>query len=169
MGEKKAPISDQELADLEREIRSERKFSLAAAIGQLGGGNLLKGASPVTRKQQAELEIKLFLEEHLADAEGALGVVLKRRVRDSETLLAAGYKQPLSALVQVTERILSSEERLQSFVNRVDAEWGRIYLERPHFQKAGQPPDRTDPYTFASVRFQLSRLLDELRSTSGTA
>jgi hypothetical protein len=162
MGKKQAQLSDQESADLKREIRSGRKFSLAEGIGRLGGGDLLKGTSPVTRKRQAELEIKLFLEEHLTDAEGALTVVLKRQVRDSDILLAAGYQQPLSALVQVTERILSSEERLQSLVQQVDAEWGRIYLERPHFQKAGQPPDRDDPYTFASVRVQLSRLLDAL-------
>ncbi len=163
MGKKEPRLSEQELADLEREIRSGRKFSLAGAVGRLGGGDLLKGASPVTRKRQAELEVKLFLEKHLADAEGALKVVLKRRVRDSETLLAAGYEQPLSALARITEHILSSEERLRSFVHRVDAEWGRIYLERPHFQKAGRPPDRDDPYTFASVRVQLSKLLDELR------
>jgi len=169
MGEKGEQLSDQELADLEREIRAERKFSLAGAIGRLGGGRLMKGASPVTRMRQAELEIKLFLEEHLADAEGALSVVLKRQVRDSDILLAAGYEQPLGALVQVAERILSSEERLQSFVHEVDAEWGRMYLERPHFEEPGQPPDRTDPYTFTSVRVQLSLLLDKLSSRPAKA
>jgi hypothetical protein len=34
-------------AEIEREIRLGRKFSLAEAIGRMGGG-LLKGASPVT-------------------------------------------------------------------------------------------------------------------------
>lgn len=164
MGEKGAQLSDQELADLEREIRAERKFSLAGAIGRLGGGNLLKGASPVTRLRQAELEIKLFLEEHLADAEGALRVVLKRQVRDSDILLAAGYEHPLGALAQITERILSSEESLQSFVHEVDAEWGRMYLERPQFEEPGRPAAQTDPYTFASVRGQLSGLRDKLHS-----
>lgn len=163
MGEKKLQL-DQDLADLEREVRAGQRFSLAGAIGRLGGGHLLKGASPVTRMRQAELEIKLFLEEHLADAEGALRVVLKRQVRDSDVLLAAGYEQPLGALSQIIERILSSEEHLQSFVSQVDAEWGRMYLERPHFQEGGQPPDPEDPYTFRSVRAQLSRLLDELSS-----
>ncbi len=155
--------ADHEPADIEREARSRAKFSLAEAIGRLGGGDLLKGASPVTRKRQAELEIELFLEQRLADAEGALSVVLLRRVRESADLLASSYQQPLAALAQVTEHILGSEERLHSFVHQVDTEWGRIYLERPHFQQAGRKPDRDDPYTFSSVRATLSSLLDELR------
>jgi hypothetical protein len=80
--------------------------------------HLLKGASPVTRQRQAELEIKLVLEEHLTDTEGALKVVLKRRIRDNDILLAEGYEQPLGVLAQVTERILSSEGCLQSFVDQ---------------------------------------------------
>ncbi len=160
MAEKDDKPSSQEL---EREIRARRSFNLAEAIGRLGGGDLLKGASPVTRKRQAEVEIGHFLKEHLADAEGALLRVLQRRFRESDILLEDGYEEPLAALTHVTERILASEQRLQSFVTQVDAEWGRIYLERPYFQRAGQPPHRKDPYTFSSVRDTLSALLDELR------
>ncbi len=163
MGKKDDQPADQESADIERQARSRVKFSLAKAIGRLGGGDLLKGASPVTRKRQAEVEIELFLEKRLADAEGALLVVLLRRVRESADLLASSYQQPLAALAQVTEHILSSEQRLHAFVHQVDTEWGRIYLERPHFQQDGQKPHRDDPYTFSSVRATLSGLLDQLR------
>jgi hypothetical protein len=45
-------------AELEREIRKERKFTLAEAIGRLAGPGAMKGESPVTRMQQAEIEIQ---------------------------------------------------------------------------------------------------------------
>ncbi len=151
-------------AEIAREARRGYKFSLARAIGKLGGGDLMKGASPVTRKRQVELATGLFLEEHLVDAEGALQVVLERRVRESMSLTEESYDQPLSALTAIVERILDDEERLQSLVRQVDVEWGRIYLERPHFQQPGQLPDRDDPYTFESVRATLSELLDALRA-----
>ena len=153
--------ADYDEAEVEREALS-RHSSLAAAIGRAGGGDLMKGASPVTAKRQAELEIEHFLEAHLEDADGALLVVLQRRVRESGDLLATSWERPLSAVAQITEYILASEERLRGFVRDVDAEWGRIYLERPHFQRPGQAPHRDDPYTFSSVREALTGLMEEL-------
>jgi hypothetical protein len=49
-------------AELEREIRKERKFTLAEAIGRLAGPGAMKGESPVARMQQAEIEIEYWLE-----------------------------------------------------------------------------------------------------------
>jgi len=151
-------------AELEREIRSRRKFSLAEAIGRLGGGELMKGASPVTEKRQVELQVEHYLEQHLADAEGALEAVLLRRVRDSDILLKQGYEQPLAALALLIEQVLVSEESLRQFVNEVDAQWGHMYRERPYFQQEGQPPHQDDPYTLSSVRAKLAKLLEPLRS-----
>ncbi len=158
------PSSEQDPADLVREIRSGRKFTVAEAIGRLGGSDLMKGASPVTRKRQVELATDLFLEEHLVDSEGALLVVLERRVRESMSPTRESYDHPLAVLTEFVEQILDSEDRLHAFVRQVDAEWGRIYLERPHFQQPGGRPHRDDPYTFTSVRSTLSALLDKLRS-----
>ena len=90
--------------------------------------------------------------------------LLLRRVRESEMLFKMGYEQPLTVLALFCERILGSEGLLRDFVTEVDAQWGRIYLERPHFQKDGRPPDPDDPYTFASVRIALSGLITKLRS-----
>jgi len=163
MSEDKKERPSPEDAEIEREIRLDRKFSLAEAIGRIAGGGLLKGASPVALKRQAELEIERYLESHLVDAEGALEVVLLRRVRESEILFKMGYEQPLTALALFCERILGSEGLLQDFVNEVDAQWGRIYLERPHFQENGRPPDPQDSYTFSSVRIALSGLMAKLR------
>src|SRR5262249_30983891 len=84
-------------AELEREIRKDRKFTLAEAIGRLAGPGAMKGESPVTRMQQAEIEIESWLESHLADAGGALRVVLHRHVKESELLLN-NLDQPLRVL-----------------------------------------------------------------------
>ena len=152
------PESDHaEDAELEREIRSRRKFSVAEAIGRKAA-DLLKGTSPVTLKRQAELEVEHYLESALDDSEGALQVVLLRRVRESQGLLEDGYEDPLTALARVNASILESEARLRRFVTAIDAEWGRMYSERPYFEREGQVPHRSDPYTVASVRQMLERL-----------
>lgn len=161
--EKKKKSVDIDYAELEREILQERKFSIEEAIARRAGKNLMKGASPVTRQRQAALAIENFLDRQLIDAEGALGEVLLRQARESEVLYKASYKKPLEALSKYVEQILSSESRLQSFVTEVDAYWGRMYYERPHFQKPGAEADADDPYTHESVRSQLSRLLEQLR------
>src|SRR5258708_24802077 len=74
-------------AELEREIRKERKFTLAEAIGRMAGPGAMKGESPIARMQQAGVEIENWLIRHLADAGGALQIVLLRRVNESELLL----------------------------------------------------------------------------------
>ncbi len=148
-------------AAIEREVRSGRKFSLSEAIGR-AGGDLMKGASPVTRRRQAEVEIELHLDRHLRDGEGALQTVLLRRVRESEDLLASAYDAPLSTLREWTLGVLSKEARLGRLVSAVDAEWGRMYGERPHFEREGAPEDPGDPYTRASVRVALEALLETL-------
>src|SRR5438477_11870367 len=84
-------------AELEREIRKGRKFTLQEAIGRLAGPGAMKGESPVPRLQQAEVEIASWLTSHLKDAGGALGVVLHRDVKGSELLLK-NFDHPLVVL-----------------------------------------------------------------------
>lgn len=83
-------------AELEREMREGRKFTVAEAIGRLAGPGAMKGESPVARLQQAEAEIERWLRGHLADAGGALQVVLLRAIKGSELLLH-NYDRPLAA------------------------------------------------------------------------
>jgi hypothetical protein len=73
-------------AELEREIRNERKFTLAEAIGRMAGPGAMKGESPITRLQQAGVEIENWLSSHLADATGGLHVVLLHGVKGRERL-----------------------------------------------------------------------------------
>lgn len=148
-------------AELEREIREGRKFTLEEAIGRLAGPGAMKGESPVTRMQQAEMEIGSWLRSHLADAGGPLEVVLHRNVKGSELLLH-NYDQPLVVLASYCQRVLSSDYLLKELVREVDFEWGRVMGERPYFEQEGSPPHPEDPYTIASLRNILSGLLKQL-------
>ena len=155
-------------ADLEREIREGRKFSLAEAIGRLAGPGMMKGVSPATRKQQADAKLQSFLERHLNSPAGALSTVLLRQVSESDLLLS-NLDQPLIVLASYVQRILDSEYLLQELVRQADTEWGRAYGERPYFEKDGCPPSPDDPYTTASVRIALSQLMDKLAASGSHA
>src|SRR5262245_25651460 len=106
-------------ADLEREIRADRKFSLSEAIGRMAGGGMMKGASPIARTQQAQFVIEDYLRRHLTDAGGVLATVLCGRVGTSELLLREGG-QPLAVLQDYIRRILESEYLLQELVRAAD-------------------------------------------------
>jgi hypothetical protein len=157
------PESD---AELEREIRNGREFTLAEAIGRLAGPGVMKGASPVARLQQAGVEIESWLRRRLADASGALQVVLLRRVKGSELLLN-NYDQPLVVLAGYCQRVLGSDYDLKELVREADVEWGSVFGERPYFEKEGAPPHPEDSYTVESVRSALSGLIQQLAAGEG--
>jgi hypothetical protein len=148
-------------AELEREIRQERKFTLTEAIGRMAGPGAMKGASPVTRLQQAVAEIQEYLDRHLVDAAGVLSGVLLRQVRESELLLKS-FEQPLVALAGYVQHVLGCEYALKELVREADVEWGRVFDERPYFEGDGCPPAPADPYTLESVRAALIQLMAEL-------
>ena len=151
-------------AELEMEILKERKFTLAEAIGRLAGPGSMKGASPIPRMRQAEIEIESWLRIHFTDDGGTLQGVLHRQVIQSELLLN-NFDQPLIVLAGCCQHILDSNYRLEELVREADVEWGRVMGERPHFEREGSPhPD--DPYTVESVRNALTGLLQQLAVSS---
>jgi len=156
------PKSDDSNKDIEREIRKNRKFSIVEAIGQIAGGDFMKGGSPVSRKRQAELAIEDYLRRHLGDSGGVLRRVLLRNL--GERLVKRDYTEPLAALAEYIPTVLASEHLLEEVVREADAEWGRVHDERPHFQKPGRSPHPDDPYTIASVRLALGQLRERLAS-----
>ena len=162
MSEKRDPNSADTDEEIERELRRSRKFSLNEAIGQLAGGDFMKGGSPVSRKRQAELEIDDYLRRHMADSGGVLRRVLLRHL--GESLINSDYREPLASLAEYIPKVLTSEHLLEQFVREVDVEWGRVHGERPHFEPADRPSHPDDPYTIASVRLTLSQLRDRLAS-----
>jgi hypothetical protein len=161
MGEDKSKQRSQADADLEREIREGRKFSLEEAIGRLAGPGAMKGVSPVPRMKQAEVEIESWLGAHLADAGCCLGLVLHRRVSESDLLLN-DFEHPLVVLAGYCQQVLSSDFLLQEVVREADVEWGRQMGERPYFEKEGCPSNPDDPYTIESVHNALFRILEQL-------
>jgi hypothetical protein len=82
-------------------------------------------------------------------------------VRESD-LMQNSPDPPLAVLAAWVRRILGSEQGLKELVREADVEWGRVFGERPYFEKEGQPPDPNDPYTHESVRAVLTKLVEEL-------
>jgi len=164
MSETKQPPESASPADIEREIRRGRKFSVSDAIGRLGGGGLLKGASPVPPMQQTEAAIANYLGSHLDDPGGVLAQVMLRYVKASEILIE-NFDQPAVVLARYVNQVLNSETMLKDLVREADVERARMLGERPQFEREGRPPDPDDPYTVASVRTALTRLLQ--KSTRG--
>ena len=148
-------------AELQREILRDRKFSLAEAIGRMAGPGAMKGESPVTRLQQAEVEIETWLRYHLLDAGEGLHVALLRGVKRSDILLQ-NFEQPLAAFSGYCQQVLGSDYRLQELVRDADVEWGRVFGERPYFDRPGSAAQADDPYTIESVRSTLCQLIKQL-------
>lgn len=152
-------------AELEREIREGRKFTLEEAIARMAGPGAMKGESPIPRMQQAEFEIEAWLSSHIVDGGGALKVVLHRHVKRS-ALLLENYDQPLVVLASYCRQVLDSDYLLEEFVRDADVEWGRVMGERPYFEREGSSRHPDDPYTAESVRHALSELLTQLSLTT---
>ena len=148
-------------AGLEREVRQGRKFTPEEAIARLAGPGSMKGASPVSPVEQAEIEISTWLRAHLTDAAGALPVPVCRQLKGSELLLN-DLDRPLVALSQFCQHVLASEYLLGELVREADVEWGRRMGERPHFQVEGSQPHPDDPYTLESVRSALAEVVNQL-------
>ena len=153
-------------ADFEREIRQGRKFAAKDLMGRLAGPGAMKGASAVSPVQQAETEIGTWLGSNLADANGALRVVLHRHLKGSQRLLD-NIDAPLVAIADFCRVLLAVDYRLAEIVSEADVEWGRAMDERPHFERAGTPPHPNDPYTIEGVRKILSDALERLPASSG--
>lgn len=152
---------DQE-ENLQRDILSDRKYSLAEAIGR-EGGNFLKGESPVPKLVQVTTEVNLFIDQNLPDSSGGLQSVLKRWVK-SDPLLSQHLESPLKGLDKILEKILTQKGLFYEMVREADLKWGQMYQERPYFQKPGDPPHPEDEYTHESVREKLSLLRERITS-----
>ena len=153
-------------AELEREIRFERKFNAAEAIARAAGPGAMKGASAISRVQQVETEIWTWLGGNLTDSTGVLQVVLHRHLKGS-TLLLDNLDQPFVAVARHCEQLVTSEYRLQELVREADVEWGQRMEERPHFNREGAQPHPDDPYTRDSVRTALDELLRQISEATG--
>ena len=159
---KRPDRSEESDTHLEREIRNDRSFSLGEAIGRRGGSGLLKGASPVGRQQQLEMAVEDLLDQHLEDPEGALLGVLRRAAAVAAEISNEGPDGAPRLLRRLIDSMLENSHTLREAVRHADAEWGRLYDERPHFDRPGTPPHADDPYTESSVRARLEALRGQI-------
>jgi hypothetical protein len=150
-------------AELQRDIRNQRAFSLEEAIGRLAGADGLKGASPLSGRPEALAAIGEFVRRALPDPAGVLATVLIRTVAGSEPICRDPHR-PFAALATVVDHHLASAALLDDLVRETDREWGALMGERPFFEREGVPPDPADPYTLRSVRSALTRLRDAIPS-----
>jgi hypothetical protein len=157
--------SEERDREIERDIRRGRKFTLADVIGR-DGAPFFHGESPVPKLARATSGLCMLIGRAVNDSSGALSAVLQRRVRSSDTIVGAHFDDPLAALEIILDQMLSTDARLYEIVRQVDAEWGRIMLERPHFQQPGGEPHPDDEHTHRSVRAALEGLLAKLRETA---
>ncbi|AFZ45071.1 hypothetical protein PCC7418_2942 [Halothece sp. PCC 7418] len=148
--------------NLQREIVSEQRYSLASAIAR-EGGNFLKGESPVPKLVQVTTEINLYIDRHLPDSSGALQAVLKRWVK-SDSIVSQHLDSPLTSLEKIIDKILQNQELFYEMVRQADLKWGQMYEERPYFQKPGDPPHPEDEYSHESVREKLAELRQKVAS-----
>lgn len=146
---------------IQQELRLARKFSLADVIGQ-EAGDFMKGESPVPRLVQVKTEMATLLKENLKDSPGALQVVLQRWLTDNDSLISRHLNAPIGALTEALETVLQSPGTFYELVRQVDAQWGAMYGERPHFQHPGQEAHPDDEYTHESVHQTLMTCLNRL-------
>lgn len=157
MGEQKKPEED----GIQHEIRMARKFTLADAIGQ-EGGSTMKGASPVPKLTQVTTQLLQFVDRNISDSPGAMKLILQRVLRANEVVVSQHLDEPLAALREIICSILEKDSVLYEFVRQVDAKWGEIFMERPHFQRPGQEPHPDDEYTHESVRNELGEFMKKV-------
>ena len=144
-------------AQIEREARQSRTFSIGDRISREGSG-MFRGASPVPRLKQVRTELSQFVAAHTPDHSGALRAVLIRHINTSDALLGEHFDAPLVGLGVLLDGLTKSEARYHDFVQEVDIEWGRMMAARPYFQEPGEPPHEDDEYTHESVKKDLGTL-----------
>lgn len=149
---------------IEREARLRRRGDLAGALAGADGGANLRGASPTPLAQRITLELEQWLQAHLDDPETALRSVLLRRLTARTEGLETFLGRPAALVAERLPNLLASPSALAEFVREVDMSWGRLYQERPHFERPGETPHTDDPYTIAGVTALLERLLARARS-----
>lgn len=120
--------------------------------------------------EQVRLATITLLHAALKDSHGAMHKVLEQDLRQEEALFSAMVRKMGSwspeelhahlceVLGVLARRALKNDASLEEFTRRVDAMWGVLHDERPHFQTTGAAAHPDDPYTLDSVKQTLSQL-----------
>ena len=147
---------------LQNEIRMQRKFSLAEAIGR-EGGSFMKGESTVPRPLRAIAQINQFITAHLSEPTSALSTTLQSWVCN-DIRVSRQLDTPLVALDQVIESLLLEPIDFYEFARQTAIAHSQVTGDRPCFQSPNQPPHPEADYTHASIRAELTDLQQHLQS-----
>ncbi len=154
-------MDDELKKQIEKDVKSQQGFSLAAGLMEQGGG-LFKNASLVPRLKQVQMELVEFVRKNCPDSSGALHTLLEQKIKENDAGFANHLDHPLLALKKIIQAILQTEDSLVHFVRAVDQKYGELYSERPYFQSKGQKAHPNDEYTHKSVRESLIKLKNTL-------
>ncbi len=145
-----SPLTDA----LQAEIRAQRKFSLAEAIGR-EGGSFMKGESLVPRPLRATTTLNQFIVAHLKDPTGALSTTLQAWAKD-DIRLTRQLDTPLVALTQLTENLLDEPIIFAEFARQVAIAHSQLTGERAIFAQE---------ITHDPIRDELLSLLAQLQKS----
>lgn len=123
---------------------------------------ILKGESTVPLILKLKTEVKQFVREHVPTSQAALIRILEIKIDDNEPLIVGHKENPIIALKDILDFILSTDNRYFEFVRQLDQLYGKMFQEKPHFQLEGQPAHKDDQYTHESVRPILNELLSNI-------
>lgn len=157
----KAPEQRSYSQSLEREIRSQRKFTLAEAIGR-EGGSFIKDESAIPRPLRAIAQINHFIAIHSPDPNSPFSDVLKLWAKE-DLRVSRHLDAPLTALTQIIQSLLNDPETFQEFFRRVAIAQSQLTGDRPYFQQPNCPPHPDAVYSHKSVKHQLSEILHKLQ------
>jgi len=151
---------DLQTDDLQTEIRLERKFSLAEAIGREGSG-FMKGESAIPRPLRAAAELNRFITTQLREPTGALATTLYAWA-SNDIRVSRQLDTPLVALAQIIESLLAEPTIFLEFARQVAIAHSRLTGDRPYFQQPGQPAPPDAEHTHQSITQALTALLNQL-------
>lgn len=146
---------------LQQEIRAQRKFSMAEAIGR-EGGSFMKGESTIPRPLRATTEINQFITAHLSDPASALSTTLQAWACD-DIRVSRQLDTPLRALEQIMASLLAEPTTFCEFARQVAIAQSKLTGDRPYFQLPNQPPHPEASYTHATISAELKNLLADLQ------
>ncbi|MCW7753921.1 hypothetical protein OOT00_07980 [Desulfobotulus sp. H1] len=149
---------------LQQEIRNNRKFSMAEAIGR-EGGHFMKGHNPVPAIDRLVAKLNDFIRDHTRDTSRVLISVLQEKVKNNSLSLSEQSEKPFTFLHGLIRSYLDYPERLYELTRQADIKWGQINNEKPYFQKPGDPPHPEDEYSHESVAARLTDLLETMEAS----
>lgn len=144
-----------------REIRSQRKFTIAEAIGR-EGDNFMKGESAIPRPLKAITEINQFVTTHLPNPNGPVSATLQSWAKE-DIQVSRHLDRPLTALSLIIESLLNEPTTFQEFFRQIAIAQSKLTGDRPHFQSPNHPPHPNAAHSHESVRQQLIHLLKKLQ------